>query len=61
MMTEYEPLRDELTRRRREIDQQRQEALLAREAVRQAARALEQQVRTDDPHRQEGAHAWRKH
>lgn len=53
MMTEYEPLRDELTRRRREIDQQRQEALLAREAVRQAERALEQQARTDDPHRQE--------
>jgi hypothetical protein len=52
-MTEFEQLRDELAARRRELERQREEALLAREGVRQAERALAEFKRTEDPQRQD--------
>lgn len=51
-MTEFEQLRDELAGHSRELDQKRQEALLAREAVKQAERALAEFSRVEDPQRE---------
>jgi hypothetical protein len=48
-MAEFDELRAELSAHRRRLDQQRQEALLAREALRQAERALAESVRTEGP------------
>ncbi|MGS2619513.1 hypothetical protein ACVCAH_34130 [Micromonospora sp. LZ34] len=48
-MAEFDELRGELSALRRRLDQQRQEALLAREAVRQAERAAAEAVRTEGP------------
>ena len=51
-MTELDQLRDELAAHRRELDRQRQEALLAREVVRQTERALAEFKRTEGSQRQ---------
>jgi hypothetical protein len=51
-MAEFEQLREEIADRRRELDQKRQEALLAREVVKQAERALAEFARTEDPRRE---------
>jgi hypothetical protein len=46
-MPEFEQLRDDLAERRRELEEKRREALLAREAVRQGERALDEFARTE--------------
>lgn len=48
-MAEFDELRAELSAHRRKLDQQRQETLLAREALRQAERSLAESVRTEGP------------
>lgn len=52
-MTEFNPLRDELVNRRQELDQQRQAALLAHEALRRAEQALADFTRTAGPQQRE--------
>lgn len=47
-MSDFEQLRDELSSQRQKLSESRQRALLAREAVRQAERALEEFARTED-------------
>ena len=48
-MAEFDELRAELAAHRRRLDRQRQEALLAYEAVRQIERALAESTRTEGP------------
>jgi chromosome segregation ATPase len=48
-MTDFDQLRDELTTHRHALSQQRQAALLARETLQQAERALADFARTEDP------------
>lgn len=52
-MAEFEQRRSELAELRRKLEQQRREALLARETVRQKERALENFTRIENPEQQE--------
>jgi hypothetical protein len=51
-MTEFERRRGDLAEHRRQVEQKRQEALLSREAVKRAERALARQARREDPRRE---------
>ncbi|MGQ0603865.1 MAG: hypothetical protein ACT4QE_19460 [Anaerolineales bacterium] len=51
-MSDFEQLRDQLAAHRQQLDQQRREALLAREAVRQSEQALKDFARSETPQRE---------
>ncbi|MGQ0604468.1 MAG: hypothetical protein ACT4QE_22535, partial [Anaerolineales bacterium] len=51
-MSDFEQLRDRLAIHRQQLDQQRREALLAREAVRQSEQALKDFARSETPRRE---------
>src|SRR5688572_14512987 len=52
-MTEFDGLREQLSSQRRQLERQRQDALLAHEAMKQAERALEGFARRADPQRED--------
>lgn len=52
-MSDFEQLRDELSSHRRKLNESGQRVLLAREAVRQVERALEELARTEVPERED--------
>jgi hypothetical protein len=56
-MAEFEQARDELASRRGEHERGRARLLLAREAVRQAERALEEFARSDNARRRQASPA----